>query len=216
MVSARTLAPLLALVLALISGNAARAGHVVDAQVRHEGDWLVVDLRLADLLDPRTRSTVESGLPGSCLLEIELRDEDAEFAMTRRLERSLEVDLWEDVVRLIEDGRELVFRSLAEADSAWSTWSSLRMARWSTLPQDRHYHLQISVHVEPLGAEERERVSRWVSRSEHNDRRDYSIDMGGLVRRFFGSAEEDRDVNLWRGPPFTLEAIPVTGREKAP
>ena len=172
-----------------------------------EEGWLVVDLQLGDLLDDRTRSTVESGLPGSCLIEVELRDAGADYSVTRRLERSLEVDLWEDVVRMIENGRELVFASIAEADSAWSRWSSLRVAQWATLSADREYHLRVAVHVQPLGAEERERVSRWVSAGDRGDRRDVSIDMGGLVRRFFGSGDDGGEVEVWRGPAFRLETI---------
>lgn len=214
MVSTRTLARLLVLVLGLICVGVADAGQVVDAEVRHEGDWLVVDLQLAELLDARTLSTVESGLPGSCLLEVELREQNADAIVIRRLERSLELDLWEDVVRLIEDGRELVFNSIAEADSAWSAWPSLRMAQWSSLSQDRTYQLRVAVHVQPLGSEGRERVSRWVSESKRNDRRDFSIDMGGLVRRFFGSGEDEVDV--WRGQPFTLETVRVAGEEQNP
>ena len=210
MVCLRTLARLAVLTVALSSVTVVRAGEVADVVVRHESDWLVVDLQLTDLLDARTRSTIESGLPGSCLLEIELRDDRADFAVTRRLERSLEVDLWDNVVRLIESGRELVFVSLAEADSAWSTWSSLRIAQWSSLSRGGSYQLQVSIHVQPLGAEERERVSQWVSESGRGDRTDVSIDMGGLVRRFFGKREDDSGVDVWRGPVFTLDSVEQT------
>jgi hypothetical protein len=207
MAGVRTLARLAVLAVALSSVTVSRAGEVVDAQVRHEDDWLVVDLQLADLLDDRTRSTVESGLPGSCLLEIELRDDRSDFRASRRLERSLEVDLWEDVVRVVEAGRALAYGSIAEADSAWSDWRSLRIARWSTLPGGRAWQLRIAVHVQPLGAEERERVSRWVSAGDRGDRRDVSIDVGGLMRRFFGSGEDAREVDVWRGPTFRLESV---------
>lgn len=207
MAATRTLVRLAVLAVALMSVTVSRAGEVVDAQVRQESGWLVADLQLADLLDERTLSTVESGLPGSCLLEVELRDDESDFRVVRRLERTLEVDLWEDVVRMIEAGRELAFASIAEADSAWSNWSSVRIAQWSTLPGDRTWHLRVAVHVQPLGAEERERVSKWVSAGDRGDRRDVSIDMGGLVRRFFGSGEDLGQVEVWRGPTFRLEAI---------
>jgi len=210
MVSTSTLACLL--ILGLTCVGVAGAGQVTEAEVRHEGEWLVLDLQLAELLDASALSTVESGLPGSCLIEVELRDQSSDVIVIRRLERSLELDLWEDVVRLIEDGRELVFNSIAEADSAWSTWPARRMVQWASLSQDRTYHLRVAVHVQPLGSEERERVSRWVSESERNDRRDFSIDMGGLVRRFFGSGEDEVDV--WRGQPFTLETVRVAGEEQ--
>ena len=197
------------ILLALLGAGISRAGEVVDAQLRREADWLVVDLQLAELLDERTRSTVESGLPGSCLLEIELLDDRGELQASRRLERSLEVDLWDDLVRLIDPSQVIVYASIAEADSAWSRWSSLRLVRWSSLAGGRDYHLEIAVHVQPLGAEERERVSEWVSASGTGDRRDVSIDMGGLVRRFFGSGDETGDVEIWRGPRFRIESVEV-------
>jgi hypothetical protein len=207
MAGARTLGRLAVLTAAFLGVAVSHAGEVFDAQVRRESDWLVVDLQLANLLDERTRSTVESGLPGSCLLEISLLDDRSDFEVTRRLERSLEVDLWEDVVRMIEAGREILFSSIAEADSAWSDWSSLRLARLPSLTGGRSYHLEVTVHVQPLGAEERERVSRWVSESGRGDRTDVSIDMGGLVRRFFGSGDSGREIDVWRGRSFTLESL---------
>lgn len=180
---------------------------VVEANARRESGWLVVDLRLAELLDARTLSTIESGLPGSCLLEVELRDARDGVVALRRFERSLEVDLWEDVVRMIEAGEETVFASIAEADSAWSRWSAMRIAPATLLSTEARYELRISVHVQPLGSEERERVSRWVSQSERDDRRDLSIDMGGLVRRFFGSPDTEEDVRSWTSAPFTLATL---------
>jgi hypothetical protein len=111
---------------------------------------------------------------------------------------------------MIEAGRAFAFPSIAEADSAWSNWSSVRIARWSTLPDGREWHLRVAVHVQPLGAEERERVSKWVSAGDRGDRRDVSIDMGGLVRRFFGSGEDLGQVEVWQGPAFRLESV---GRE---
>ena len=189
------------------------AAEVADAIPRRESDWLVVDLRLHDLLDERTRSTVESGLPGSCLVEIELRDATGAARARRTLERSLEVDLWEDVVRLLEGENWRRFDSLAAADSAWSRWEGVRLARWHTLDPRRRYRLRVRILVEPLGAEERERVSRWVSRVERDDRRELSVDLGGLVQRFFGSADAASDAHLWSGPEFTPATL-ASGTEE--
>lgn len=200
------------LIVALFSATFVRAGEVVDAQPRMDGGWLVLDLQLGALLDARTRSTIESGLPGSCLLEIELVDHDGEVSSVRRLERSLEVDLWEDLVRMLEQGRETQFASLAAADSAWAIWSSIPLAPESALDKRSSYSLRIAVEVRPLGSEERDRVSRWVSQSDRDGRRDMSIDMGGLVRRFFGSSD-DEDVAAWRGPQFTIEQLKTEARK---
>jgi hypothetical protein len=205
---------LLLAALGAFGSTKALAGDVLEARPVRSGSWLVVDLRTVDLLDARTRSTVESGLPGTCLLQIELRDDRGAVTARRLVERSLEFDLWENVVRLIEGTQERVFATLAAADSSWSRFEALRLAPWSQLLPQRNYHLRVRLDVVPLGAEERQRVSQWVSRSERGDRRELSLDVGGLVARFLGGSDAEADATVWRGPDFRLDA--VDSREPEP
>lgn len=206
----------LLMALAALGAARSRAGEVIDARPARSGSWLVVDLRTADLLDDRTRSTVESGLPGTCLLQVELRDERGELTARRLVERSLEFDLWEDVVRMIEGTREQVFDSLAAADSSWSHFDGLHLAPWSRLSPNQKYHLRVRLDVVPLGAEERQRVSQWVSRSESGDRRELSIDVGGLVARFLGGGKDGADATVWRGEEFQTDSIAIREPEPSP
>ncbi len=202
--------------LAALCPSLAQAARVVGARAYRQAQWLVVDVDTADLLDSRTRSTVESGLPGSCLLQIELRAEGDGTAAMRRVERSLEYDLWEDVVRLREAGREAIFSSLAAADSAWSRFRSMRLARWTSLLPSRSYRLRVRVEVVPLGPRERERVSKWVSEADRGEGREYAIDVGGLVERFLGGGRDESGADTWEGPPFRLEELLPEGPPQSP
>lgn len=196
--------------LLFFDATLAHAAKVVSAIPRREDGWLVVDVRAAELLDERTRSTVESGLPGSCVLLVELLDSADVVAASRAIERSLAFDLWEDVVRLSEGTQERVFHAMAAADSAWARFDAVRMKPWSALNSGATYRLHVRVHVQPLGSEERERVSRWVSQTEAGERREFAIDVGGLVRRFMSGDTESGDASVWKGPPFTLQAFVET------
>ena len=213
MVSARTrfsscVRSCLVLLVALpLLVDVASAARVVSATPRRVDGWLVVDVHAVDLLDERTRSTVESGLPGSCVLLVELRDSADAVAATHAIERSLALDLWENVVRLTEGGSERVFTALDTADSAWSRFDAVRLRRWGSLNSGATYQLHVSVHVQPLGSEERERVSRWVSQSDEGERREFAIDVGGLVRRFVKGSSSESDASVWKSAPFTLQTF---------
>lgn len=208
MVSARTFlgAGLTFLLLMHCCTPLATAARVQSATPRHDDGWLVVDVRTSELLDERTRSTVESGLPGSCVLLVELREGSDTVAATRAIERSLAFDLWENVVRLLEGKQERVFASMAAADSAWSRFDAVRLKPWNTLEIGATYRIQVRVHVQPLGAEERERVSQWVSQSSEGERREFAIDVGGLVKRFMGGSSSGSDASVWESDPFTLQS----------
>lgn len=177
-----------------------RAGRIVDATPHLADGWIAVDVRARDLLDDRTRSTVESGLPGSCRLLVELRDASDRLAARRAVERVLEFDLWEGIAR-VRDGRgETVFGSIAAADSAWSRFLSIRIAPVSRLDATRPYRVFLRVEVESFGSEERARVSRYVSDTADGERREVAFDLGRLVGELVGSDDEDDEV--WRGPSF--------------
>lgn len=184
----------------------AQAGRVVEAQPHRADGWLRVDLWTADLLDPRTRSTVESGLPGSCHVRLELRTDDGEVVVRRAIERVLEFDLWEGVARVRGGGLDAAFSTLAAADSAWARFASIPLLPWSRVDADRRHRLFVHVEVESFGTEEAERVSRYVSESERGDRTELSFDLGGLVRRFVGAGDDEGDV--WRSESFVPRALP--------
>lgn len=203
----------LALAVWLLAATPVTAGRVVEVEPYRADGWLYVDVHTADLLDPRTRSTVESGLPGHCRLRLELRDPRDEVAVRRVVERVLEFDLWEDVARVRQGSGARAFRSIDTADSAWSRFTGLRLLPWERVDADGRYRLLVQVRVEPFGPEERERVSAYVSESERGDRRELAFDLGGLVGRLVGRGGGEEDgAPVWTSPPFRPATLP----ERAP
>jgi hypothetical protein len=184
----------------------ANAAEIVELRSWRDGAWLVADVRAVAVLDERTRSTIESGLPGTLGLFVILEEEGVGTVAQRVVQRSLELDLWGGTALLREGEREHSFYGLAAADSAWSRFDSLKLVRWAELAPDRRYRVSVGLRVRPLGAEDRERVSRWVSRREDGGRRDVSLDVGGLLRHFMGraAADDDRDAVRDRTEFFRL------------
>lgn len=178
-----------------------RAGRVLDARPHRDDGWLSVSVRTDRLLDARTRSTVESGLPGSARLLLELRDTSNEVAARRAIERVLEFDLWEGVARVRDGLDETIYPSIAAADSAWARFPAIRLVPFDRVDADEGYRVLIRIEVESFGNEERERVSRYVSESERGDRRELAFDLGGLVGRLVGSGKDEGDA-VWQSPVF--------------
>ena len=182
-----------------------RAGRVVEVTPHRDDAWVAVAVRADDLLDERTRSTVESGLPGSFRLLVELRDATDRVTARRAIERVLEFDLWEDVARVREGLDERVFPSIDAADAAWSRFGSIRLAPFASLDTNARYRVLLRVEVESFGREERERVSRYVSDSERGERREVALDLGRLFGELVG--DDDGNDRVWRGEPFVPAAL---------
>lgn len=182
-----------------VSGEAA----VVDVLEVHARDGrLVVSARARDLLDDRTRSTIESGLPGSGRLEFTLERRDGATTRRRVLERTLRLDLWRDRYVHEAGGERTEFRTLAAADSAWSRMDDVVLARLAELDAEREYRVRLVVSVEPLRAEDRGKVSRFV-RQGSDTREEFRLDLSALMRRWFGGgteAEEAGATTPWFRP----------------
>lgn len=208
-----TLGLVVALVFVFGAPTEARAeGRILRLQALRVGDWLSVDLIGSDLLDPRTRSTIEAGLPGSCDLHLVLEREGQGVVAQRRLRRELELDLWEGRVWLRGDESERSFGSLAAADSAWSRFEGIRLRLWRDLTPGGRYRVLARLEVSPLGPDHRREVSRWVSRREDEDRHETSLDLGGLLRYFAGDADEDSRL-VARTEYLRVEELPRAGEQ---
>lgn len=190
----------------ILATTSVRAGRVLEARPHRDDGWLAVSVRTDHLLDQRTRSTVESGLPGSARLLLELRDGSNEVAARRAIERVLEFDLWEGVARVRDGLDETVYPTIAAADSAWAHFESIRLLPIDRVERGVRYRVWARIEVESFGSEERERVSRYVSESSRGDRRELAFDLGGLVGRLVGSGGDDDTV--WQSPDFRLGELP--------
>ncbi len=171
--------------------------------------WLVAGVQGANLLDLRTRSTIESGLPGTLVLLLAVEEEGGRIVAVRETQRTLELDLWEGTLQLREGDRVVTYFGLAAADSAWSSFQDLRLVQLRELRPGVRYRLHAELMVRPLGVEDRRRVSRWVSRREEGQRRELSLDLGGLLQHFVGrAARGDQEVNArLSSEPFRVEDL---------
>jgi len=147
--------------------------------------WLHADLHLRDLIDDRTRSTIDSGLSGVCAYEVTLLDGRSRVVTRRRWVLHLEHDLWEDryLVRGPEGDRELA--SLAAMDSVVCRIEGLRLTPLSSLSQEREYRLRVTVEVQPLAAEDQDRLASYVSRRGDRSREELDLDLGSLFGGLF-------------------------------
>lgn len=158
---------------------------LVGAEVYGRDGWLHADLRLRDLIDHRTRSTIDSGLSGVCAYEVALLDDRSRVVAQHRWVLHLEHDLWEDryLVRGPDGDQELP--SLAAMDSVVCHLEDLRLTPLSRLSQEREYRLRVTVEVQPLAAEDQDRLASYISRRGDRSREERDLDLGSLFGGLF-------------------------------
>jgi hypothetical protein len=172
--------------LATLAASTASSA-VTDVTVHRHGPWLEVDLRAPTMLDERVASTVESGLPGTCVYRCAVEQESDGVVARQVLELQIRLDLWENQYVLEGPGRHDVFSSLAAADSACSNVKNLVMMRLDDLLPRQRYRVRVESAVLPLGLEDRERISHFVSESGRGDH-EFSLDVGAVLHRLFTGA----------------------------
>ena len=177
-----------ALVLLALPAN---AGRIAEARLYVTAGSVRVDLTATDLLDQRTESTIDSGLPGTCVFGLHLESRRSTLGETF-VEQSLRLDLWENIYLLRRGIVEERFGSLAEADSAWSNLENIELVRQSVLVAERQYRLVVQVAVRPLAPEDRERMSRYVQKHSGSGSEELSLDLGALFAGMFGRGDKDQ------------------------
>jgi hypothetical protein len=167
----------------------ARAARVERIEVFRGGGWLYCEVGASDLLDARTRSTVESGLPGFCSYRFDVREEGGGSVGTVMLTLRLRLDLWAGLYLLSGPQGELSLPTLAAADSACSHPARVRLLPLSRLQPARSYRLRVEITVEPLGGSDQARISRYVRQSSGEAGDEFALNVGGLLGRFLGGAQ---------------------------
>jgi len=203
---------IVALALLLIAGAGTHvvAGSIERVQLFRKQGWLLVNLQARDLLDDRTVSTVESGLPGSCVYQIDLEDPDGNRIIGRRVELSIRLDLWEDHYVLGSAQDPIVLPTLASADSALSHVGAVRLLPLEGLIETHEYRLHVSVSVQPLAASDQARISRYVSQNTGGARQEFALNLSALFNRMFGQ-RGDAEGSPFRSTSFRpqqLEELP--------
>jgi hypothetical protein len=186
--------------LAFLAAPAFGQGSVTALLLFRTGESLRADVRANDLLDERTRETIESGLPGSCVYLLRLEDRSGRLVAERFVERSLRFDVWESRY-LLEDAEEtLALPTLAAADSAVSRLASCDLCPLSRLRSEEEYQLLLQIAVGPLAIDDRERLFGYASRNSSGGE-EVDLDLIGL----FGHGEKDKGSSrqvIERASPF--------------
>lgn len=198
---------LLCLCTLLILARAEAAGQVTEIRPVRNHEWLRAVVRARDLLDERTRLTIESGLPGTCIYELRLEDRAGRPVAEQYVERTLRFDLWESRYLLGEDEEERQLPTLAAADSALSYLADCSICPLDRLQTNAEYRLVVRIAVRPLAPEDRRRLSRYVSRTSGSGGEEVAFDLSGVFNHIIGEKGKSRQVVQHAGAYFRLTDV---------
>ena len=198
----------LAITLACSLAYGGPGGPATDLRLFRAGGWLHAEVRARDLLDERTRLTIESGLPGTCLFQVRVEDRSGRTIEERYVERTLRFDLWENRYLLEGDGEPIALPTREEADSAFSHVADCRLAALTRLSPSGEYRVVVQIAVRPLAPEDRQRLSRYVSRTSGGGGEEVALDLGVVFGRILGEKSSSRPTVRHAGPYFRVETVP--------
>jgi hypothetical protein len=198
---------LLGLCAILLATEARAAGQVVEVRPFLSEGWLRAEIQARDILDERTRSTIQSGLPGTCIYQLNLEDRAGRVVAERYIELTLRFDLWENFYILDDIEGAHTFPTLAAADSALSHRPDCGISAITSLQSDVEYRIIVRIAVRPLAAEDRRRLSRYVSRTSGGGHEEVAIDLSGVFQHILGDEGKTRPLIEKVGPLFRLGEI---------
>ncbi len=171
---------------------------------------LLVNLEARQLLDAPTASTIDSGLPGTCVYRLGLESLEGSVIKEHLLTFSLRLDLWENLYILDGPGGQTSFSSLAAADSAWSRLRDIDICGLDRLTADEEYRLRVQILVQPLGPEQRARLSHYVSSNSGRNRDELALDLGAIFGRLMGGGDGGEDHSVFTSTSFSLGGLEVS------
>jgi hypothetical protein len=193
--------------LAVFVSGASGQGSVTDLHLFNKQGWVRAEVRTHGLLDKRTTLTIESGLPGTCLYLFRLEDRAGRAVAEQCTELSLRYDLWDNRYILENGGVSLALPTLAAADSALSHLQAAEICPASRLLPTNEYRVVLQIAVRPLAPEDRERLSRYVSRNSSGGREEVALDLSVLFGRALDERNSSRPVVRQEGPFFRLRDL---------
>jgi hypothetical protein len=195
----------LLLVIGLSTQTAHAAGRVESIVVEVDGAWVACSLHVAGLLDERTTSTIASGLSGTCRFRLAIVGEDDRIVGQRAWQWRLSRDLWEDRYVVQGDDGTHHFATLAQADTFCARIVRMPVVRRDQLQVGRAYRVAVAVEVQPLAAEDQDRLSQYVSRKGGSgDREEVDVDLGQFFGGLFGRGGSGRERVSSMGPAFRV------------
>jgi len=169
--------------------NAEHAIGVEIGRIATAGEDLVIDLTIANLIDPATEETLARGVPVTLILDIEIwRERSAWFdhlEASRHLAYKLQLDAWDEVYVVRDaEGRQEVFLDLAEARGALAERPALRVVPLSMIAPDASYYIVVTAALKPLTVEDVEELEGWLS-GEIKSGRAREVGLLGLPKALF-------------------------------
>ncbi len=199
--------------LLLATGVLADAPRAVRVEPARSGNYLVADLEFENLFPRPIENTLKSGLPVviDCIIEVQ-GDGGGNRGILLRSE--LSYDVWEGLYGLRRGELSHIFEDFLALREACDRLEAMPLVPLSAVPPRATFHLRLRVAVNPFAGEQEDRVARWlaetVSDPRDPSRREFRVDLGGLIDGFFRSADRDRS---WgestRFGPFRVEELRV-------
>ncbi len=165
---ALTVPILVALACALAAATVARAVELEAVRVTRVEDHATVVLRLAQVLSPRVRASLERGMPATVRLTVDVwrvrpgwfdqvvRQEHAEMRLAR--------NAWSDEYQMRrQSGPLLTLLDLDEAERELGRPMRVRVVPVTELAREARYYAIAKVEVKPLTVEDIDEVERWLS-----------------------------------------------------
>lgn len=188
------------------AADSAPRAEVVAATVDVQAGWLHADIQLRNLIDSRTASTIDSGLSGVCAYEVSVVGRGGAVVVRRVWTLQLDHDLWEDRYIVRGPTGDQTLPSLAAMDSLCSRIDNLRLFPVGNMDQGTEYRLVVAVEILPLGAEDRNLLSNYVSRRGSSSREELDLDLGSLFSRLLTGGGA-RTTLIYTGPTFRLRTL---------
>ncbi len=205
--------------LLLATGLLADEPRAVRVDPARSGNYLVADLEFENLFPRPIENTLKSGLPVviDCVIELQ-GDGGGHRGILLRSE--LSYDVWDGIYGLRRGEFSAIFEDFLALRSACDRLEALPLAPLSAVPPQATFHLRLRVSVNPFAGEEEDRVARWlaetVSDPRDPSRREFRVDLGGLIDGFFRNVDRDRN---WgqstRFGPFRMEDLRVVEAQSA-
>lgn len=170
--------------------SAPRAIDVDVKRIAVGGADLVIDLEIANLIDPATEETLARGVPVTLILDIEIwRERSAWFdrlEASRHLAYKLQLDAWDEVYVVRDaEGRQEIFLDLDEARGALEDRPALPIAPLTTIEPESSYYIVVAAALKPLTVEDVEELEGWLS-GEIKSGRARDVGLLGLPKALFG------------------------------
>jgi hypothetical protein len=214
----------IALLTARAGTETARADSTEEVRIEQvEPGWndslLVCTVRIRGVPTPPVRETLESGLPSALVFSFTLFRLDGEEIGTTIADISIEPDLWEGIYRMrtpLFDAQAATMDELAEM---LRTVGPLPVSRLANLPAsfrgERLLRLRARLAIHPLAPAQAERVHALFTggaEQDDPDRREISVGIGALIRRFLGRESTEDWAAETLSSPFDPRS-PAQGKE---